>query len=171
MNILFNQMVDICLLRAAPQDLPASRSLLQVSFLLALLSGTVTIVDAFGAADRALLAQLMDLLLLLLLLRLGLGYLGHPARLTQAATALFGTSTLLNLVIMPVELLIAPGPDAGAVGQAAVLFYLLLMVWSMVVASHILRHTFEIRFGAGMALSVGYFFLINWLVKLVFGGI
>lgn len=167
---LFNQLVEICLLRAAPQDLPASRALFQLTFLLALFTGTVAIVDVLGSPEKALLAQSMDLLLMLLLLRLGLGYLGHPGRLTQAATALLGTATVLNLVIMPVELLFGPQPDVGLLGQLAVLAYLLLMFWSLVVTSHILRHSFEIPMAGGFALSVAYFFFINWLVKLVFSG-
>jgi hypothetical protein len=165
---LLNIFVDICLLRAGPQDLPASGFLLVVTALLGLLTGALVIVESFGSVFYALLAQLLDLLLLVSLLRTGLAYRGLATRFPQAATALFGSSALINLVTMPVQLLIGEDPSASLGGELGVLFYLFLLVWALVVIGHIVRHSFDIRFSGGILIALAYFLLINWLVQIFF---
>lgn len=165
---LLNIFVDICLLRAGPQDLPASRFLLGVAILLGLLTGALLIVDSFGSVFSALLAQILDLLLLMALIRFGLAYRGLAPRFLQVATALFGSSALINLVTMPVQLLIGEDPSASLAGELGVLLYLFLLVWALVVIGHILRHAFDIRFGGGILIALAYFLLINWLVQTFF---
>lgn len=76
MKRLLNVFVDICLLRAGPQDLPASGFLMLWAAVLGLVTGTISIVDDIGGPINALLAQLMDLVLLMVLLRLGLEFKG-----------------------------------------------------------------------------------------------
>ncbi|MCW8903063.1 MULTISPECIES: hypothetical protein [Sedimenticola] len=168
MKRLINLFVDICLLRAAPQDLPVASFLVTFTLLLNLLTGTIVIVGHFNSVVPALLAQLMDLALLALLVRLALNYQRHAGRFTQAISALFGCGVLINLVAMPLQLMIGDDPRVSPLGGLGVLFYVMLVIWGMVVVAHILRHTFEIRFGNGMLLSIGYFMLINWLVELIF---
>jgi hypothetical protein len=168
MGRLLNIFVDICLLRAGPQDLPASGFLLILSILLALFTGALVIVESFGSVFNALLAQSMDLLLLMALLRIGLTYRRLGARFLQLATALFGSSALINLVTMPVQLLIAEDASASLGGELGVLLYLFLLVWALVVIGHILAQGFEIRFGGGILIALVYFLMINWLVQIVF---
>lgn len=168
MKRVINLFVDICLLRAAPQDIPSSSQLLVITALLALLTGSLVIVEAFGGIVPAVLAQLMDLLFIFLSLRLALAMVGKRQRLVQSATALFATNTLINLVAMPLQLLVTPEPGASAIGDLAALLSLALMIWALVIVAHIVRHTFDLRFGLGLLISIGYFFLINSLVGSVF---
>lgn len=168
MKRLINLFVDICLLRAAPQDLPVASFLVILTLLLNLLTGTVVIVSHFNSVELALLAQLMDLALLALLVRVALNFQRHSGRFVQAISALFGCGILINLVAMPLQLMIGDDPRVSPLGGLGVLFYVVLVIWGMVVVAHILRHTFEIRFGNAMLLSIGYFMLINWLVELFF---
>jgi hypothetical protein len=167
-NKLVNAFVDICLLRAGPQDLPASGFLLVLTAVLGVITGTVVLYDSFGDAGQALMAQLLDLAFMLLFLRLGLSYRRKEARLLQSATAVFGSGVVMNLVSMPVQLLIGNDPAGSVLGELGVLLYLFLLVWVIVVIAHILRHAFEIKFVAGSLLAIGYFLLINWLVQLFF---
>lgn len=168
MKRLINLFVDISLLRAAPQDLPVASFLVTFTLVLNLLTGTVVIVGHFNSVVPALLAQLMDLALLALLVRLALSYQRRSGRFTQAISALFGCGVLINLVAMPLQLMIGDDPRVSPMGGLGVLLYVVLVIWGMVVVAHILRHTFQIRFGNGMLLSIGYFMLINWLVTLFF---
>ncbi len=165
---LINLFVDISLLRAAPQDLPAASLLVTLTLLLNLLTGTIVIVGHFGSLIPALLAQLMDLSLLALAVWLLLSYQKHQGRFNQAVTALFGCGVLVNLVAMPIQLMIGDEPKASPVGGLGVLLYIGLMIWGLVIVAHILRHTLATRFGNGMLLSIGYFMIINWLVDLFF---
>lgn len=167
-NKLINVFVNICLLRAGPQDLPASSFLMLLTAVLGLMTGTVVLGSAFNNPFEALLAQLMDLIFLVLFLRLGLTYKRIEARFLQSATALFGCGVLINIAIMPVQLMMGGDPAASALGQVGVLFFLLLSVWTLVVIAHVFRHTFETNFLAGSMLAIGYFIFINWLVQLFF---
>jgi len=165
---LLNLLVDIALLRAGPQALPASQFLLLLTALLGLVTGTVVIVGAMGGPVQALLAQLLDLGLLLGLLYMATTLSGRSGRFLQAATALLGTGVLINLITMPLQLLIGDDPNQSSFGGLAVLLYLLLIPWTLLILAHVLRHTFEMRLGGGMLIALGYFLLVNWLVQLLF---
>ena len=123
---LLNLFVDICLLRAGPQDLPGSGFLLLLTVLLSLLTGTLVIVGTFGTLGAALAAQMLDILLLLGLLRLLLQLTGKSARYQQTASALFGSGVLINLVTMPLQLLYSGDPSGPALGEMGTLFYLFI---------------------------------------------
>ncbi|MET0013918.1 MAG: hypothetical protein ABW088_09725 [Sedimenticola sp.] len=170
MKRLLNVFIDICLLRAGPQDLPASGFLMLWTAVLGLITGTIVIVGDFGGPANALMAQLMDLVLVVVLLRIGLEFTGLQARFVQSATALFGTGVMVNLVSMPLQLMIGEDPAASPLGQIGVLLFLFLAVWAIVIIAHILRYTFQITFLGGSALAILYFFLINGLVQALFLG-
>lgn len=165
---LFNLFVDICLLRAGPQDLPGSGFLLLLTVLLSLLTGTLVIVGTFGTLGAALAAQMLDILLLLGLLRLLLQLTGKSARYQQTASALFGSGVLINLVTMPLQLLYSGDPSGPALGEMGTLFYLIIIVWALVIVGHIIRHALEIRLAAGIMLSLGYFLIANYIIQTLF---
>ncbi|MCW8906318.1 MAG: hypothetical protein OQL28_03635 [Sedimenticola sp.] len=168
MKRLINLFVDIALLRAAPQDLPAAPVLVTLTLLVNLVTGSIVIVDHFNSLLVAVLAQLADLALLALLVWLILGYQKRPQRFNQAISALFGCGVMVNLIAMPLQLMIGDDPRTSPMGGLGVLLFIALMIWGLVIVAHVLRHTFETRFGNGMLLSIGYFLLINWLIDLLF---
>jgi len=165
---LLNLFVDICLLRAGPQDLPASRFLLWLTGATSLITGTLVIIGGLDGLGRALLAQLLDLALLLGLLRAALTATGRRGRFLQTASALFGTGTFINMVTMPLQLTMSDDPLSSPFGGLAAVLYLLMIVWALLVMGHILRHAFEIRLGAANLIALGYFFMINWLIQSLF---
>jgi hypothetical protein len=165
---LLNVFVDICLLRAGPQDLPASSFLVLVTALLSLLTGTLVIVGTFGSLDTALAAQLLDILLLLGLLKLGLQLTDKSARYLQTAAALFGSGALINLVTMPLQLLESGDPRVSTASELSGLFYLVLIIWALVVVGHIVRHALGIRMAAGIMIALGYFLIVNYIVQSLF---
>jgi hypothetical protein len=61
------------------------------------------------------------------------------------------------------------GSEEQASG-GAVLLFLALVVWSILVAGHILRHTFGLRLGQGVAIAVVYNFLAYSLLGSLFSG-
>jgi hypothetical protein len=162
---LLNLFVDICLLRAGPQDLPVSPFLLWLTALLSLISGALVIVNTFGSLAAAGMAQAVDMLLLLGLLRISLLLFNRGARFLQAATALMGTSVLINLLAMPLQLLIYPDPSASFLGELGVLFYLAVVIWALVIIGHIFRCALDIRLMMGVAIALGYFLSVSALVQ------
>lgn len=160
---------ELCLLRRTPQDLPASSALLGVAFLADLLIG-VMLASAVGIAPGEGLAQtLVDSVLMLALLHTALSLTRHQPRFVQSATALLATSALLSLVAaVPLSILLPH--DGGDAPESAALFFLALVAWSILVMGHIVRHTFDLRLGQGVAIAVIYHFVAYALLGGLFAG-
>jgi hypothetical protein len=161
LKALLNYFVDLCLLRSSPQDLSASSFLLGVTLGLNLLIGVVLTVDVRIGLITAFMESLFEVALLLGVLYVGLKLHGSPARFTQAATALMGSGFLISLLALP----LVSWSQHSESGEAGLLL-LVLIVWSMVVMGHILRHTFDTRFGLGLGMAVLYT-LISWNLTLM----
>lgn len=169
MQALVQFFFELCLLRKAPQDLSASSALLGVTFAADLLMGMVLAATVGLSAGLGLLQSLVDVVLMLSLLYGALSLLDRLPRFQQTATALLGSGALLGLIaVVPLSML-PQGSDEQGSGGAALLF-LALIVWSILVAGHILRHTFGLRLGQGVAIAVVYNFVAYSLVSSLFSG-
>jgi len=159
-NKLINYFVDLCLLRAAPQDLPASSVLFRLTLLTNVLVGTLVGVGSRMNPLQALGESLFEVLLLLLVLHAALRWQARLARFAQTATAILGSGTLTSLLALP---LLNLGAEAGELAQLGGILLLVLVVWSAVVLGHILRHAFDLPFGQAVTLGVLYT-LISYVV-------
>ncbi len=168
MNRLFQLFVNICLLRAKPQDLPSSVFLAAVLAVVNLITGTLVVVGSFGSVLGGFLAQLMDIVLVALAFNLALRSVGKGGRFYQAMAAMYGCGILINFLSVP---LILMSPEASALeGGAATsgpwaLLYLLLILWAITIGAHIVRHTFDLPFALGVVISLGYFLVINAMLQ------
>lgn len=156
MQALIRFYFELCLLRRAPQDLPASTALFWTVLVVELAVGLAVGLTA-GLPFAASLAQdVLEAGLMLGALYTGLSFSGHRARFLQAASALLGTSALISLAaLVPLSLNPTGSEETDAAALGAVLL-LALMVWSVVVAGHILRHTFSISLPQGAAIAVAF---------------
>jgi hypothetical protein len=147
---------ELCLLRRAPQDLPASRPLVWTLVGAELLVGLLVGLAA-GLHPATSLAQgLAELALTLGALYLALLLVRHPGRFDQAASALLGTGALLGLfAVLPLAMDATGSEETDAAALGAVLL-LALLVWSIAVTGHILRHTFGIGLAQGAAIALGF---------------
>lgn len=161
---LLNFFVDLCLLRRAPQDLPASQSLLAVVLVANALAGVVLGIQTWAGAGVALAATALDIGVLLGLLRVALQVRGVTPRFTQSATALLGAGTLFTLLAMPLQPLL----DTPEEIEAGALLYLLLLIWVQLVYGHVLRHALNLNLVSGVALSLVYTFTSAVLIELLF---
>jgi hypothetical protein len=159
MHALFNLFLDICLFRKGPQDIPPSAVLMKLCLLgygasgfLVLLLGT--------PAPVALLQILLDLVLLAGLLHLVLLLNRHPGRFEQTLTALTGTGTLLGLLALPLMHWIVRQGTEGDTTLPSLLM-LGLMVWSVAIIAHILRHALDTSVWAGALYALGYT-VLSW---------
>ena len=159
MSALFELFLDICLFRKGPQDVPASMALLKACLLAYGLSGLLVLMIG-TSLPVALLQILLDLVLLGGLLYLALILRRHPKRFEQTLSALTGTGTLMGLLALPLMSWIAhQGADGG--GELPSALMLALMVWSIAIMAHILRHAFNTSIWAGALYALGYTFL-SW---------
>jgi hypothetical protein len=161
---LLNFFVDICLLRRAPQDLPASQSLLVVVLVVNGLAGIVLGIQTWAGVGVALAATGLDIGVLLGLLWVALQVRGVAPRFTQSATALLGAGVLFTLLAMPLQPLL----DSPEEIEAGALLYLLLLIWVQLVYGHVLRHALNVSLVAGVALSLAYTLTSAVLIELLF---
>jgi hypothetical protein len=162
---LLQLFIDICLLRAKPQDLPVSSFLFGLTIVVALVTAIPGLVLTMKSISTALAAAAMNTVLVLIFLRGGLYFMKMEPRFLQTATALFGSGAMLDLLAIPVYLMLVPEPGTNVASLLGSLFFLLLLVWSLIVAGHILRHSLEIKLGGGVAIAVLYYVLIGLLVQ------
>lgn len=161
--------VDIVLWRRGPQDLPTSALLLAL---------TVAVYVAVSVVQLAMLGEdtatwifflLVDPLLLLGWVWLVLRIFGRTERFLQTATAVFGASAVLGLIVyLPMQFLLSVlGKDAAS--SMAQVFALLLVVAFALVAGRILKLATETGMVTGIAMALTYFLLVNYLVSLMGG--
>lgn len=171
MQALILFFIHLCALRRAPQDLPASETLFALALiadlLTAMLVGLITGLSGLsglvqGSAEIALM--LAALYAVLTLLKLG-------TRFLQAATALLGSGALLGLLALIPLSLNPTGEETTDLATLGAFLLLALVVWSIVVSGHILRHTFAITLGQGAAIAITFEVGTIILVRLLFGGI
>ncbi len=155
MNTLLKVFVELCLLRAGPQQLPASGFLLGLSLVAYGTFGLLLVFPDFSLVS-ALGQVLLDALVLLGLLQLALRRIGHEDRFLQTATAATGSGALLALVALPVTLWLTQARvHTGDVDTPALLLFF-LMIWNVAVLGHILRHALSTSLGVGVLLAIGY---------------
>ena len=147
---------DICLLRSPPQRIPKS-GLLQ-----GLAVGSYAVVAFIaGLIDRpvwnALFAAAIHTFLLVGLTHVALWVRDHPERSTQTVTAMAGTSTLVGVLLLP--LMRGLHGSTGFVALLQGLLWLGVLVWSIVIVGHILRHAMSVPFLAGNLLAMVYWYI------------
>jgi len=161
--------LDIVLWRRGPQDLPASSLLLAIA---------VATYVAVSAVQLALLGEtaatwffflVIDPLLLGGWLWLVLRLHGHAERFLQTAAAVFGTGAVLGLgLYLPLQLIIT-GLGYDPTSGLAQFFALVLVVVFALVTGRIIKLATDSNLFTGIAVSLTYFLLINYLVGVLRG--
>lgn len=165
---LLNQFWGICLLRVAPQDLPASRSLMGVS-LLCYFAVSLAVAWIQLGTHLTLPAALLDTAFLAAVTGVVLWVRSYLHRYTQTFTALAGSGALLGLVALPIlawQKQVGAGPDAGFTLPGLLL--LLWTAWNIVVVGHVLRHALSTMFAVGIVVAVVYMHLAFQLARVLF---
>ncbi len=166
MKLLLKLFIDICLLRAKPQDVPASNLLMFLTLLAVVLTGVPVIMGSVGGLAPALMIGLLDVVMILVLLQLSLGLMKLSSRMLQTSTAIFGTGVITNLLSLPVQSLLTSSAQGSVSQFLGALFYFALLVWSVLIVGHILRHSFNLQLSSGVLIAMGYFMLVNTLVRM-----
>ena len=167
MQALLKLFVDLCLLRANPQDVPAAgflfRAALAGYFLssMAVLAVQAPLTVALGHAGLGTLV-LMALVTLLLRLR------GGADRFGQTLTALTGSGVVLNVLALPVMYVFVQSRIHDDVSGMPTIFLLLMILWSLAIFGHIMRHAMNISLLAGVLLGVLDIIVTQAVVNTVF---
>ncbi len=153
MNALLKVFIDLCRLKAAPQDLPCSRFLMMLTITAYLLLGLgISLMEQ--SPGLALLSAGVDTGLMIGLAYLGLWIKSAVERLMQTITALCGTGAIFDLMSWPLVGLLqqARETDPSSLGLLLILFF----IWIIVVIGNILRHALEMPLWLGIGISLLY---------------
>lgn len=170
---LLRLLLQLCLFRLAPQDLPYSPRLAQGLVLLGV-GVNLLFVRLLDAGDGAPARIALSLALLLGLPWLLLSLRRRLPRYVQTLTAFAGSGLLFLLVLLPLAQPIAnlPPPTPGVAPSATQalisLLSLALLVWKIAINAHIWRHALDWPRGGAVLLAVGLFLFELALVRMLF---
>ena len=149
--MLLKTFLDICLLRANPQDLPTSRVMMFSALLAYGLADVVGVLDTLPV-ESAMLAAAVDTLLLVASVLLALRWRQLENRLPQTLSALAGGGALLSMLAW-----VTAGLTREWLPPAWV--WAPFLVWYVLVFGHVLRHALSITLPVGVAVSLLYLIL------------
>ncbi|MCE7903437.1 MAG: hypothetical protein DYH20_12525 [Gammaproteobacteria bacterium PRO9] len=160
---ILDAFLQIVLRRRGPEDLPDSRFLLLAAAILYVISQCLLVLPVYKAVLPLARVLAVDILVLCAFLWLLLRLSAHLPRYRQTLTALFGTGAILGACMLPFYYWIyAVGPGAKGTFWPQ-LGMLAVISWSLLVNGHIFSRALSAPLAAGLAVSIGYFFL-NFLV-------
>ncbi|PKM46694.1 MAG: hypothetical protein CVV05_03185 [Gammaproteobacteria bacterium HGW-Gammaproteobacteria-1] len=165
MNRLLKIFMDICLLRAGPQHLPASRFLLTLTLVMHAALGVVFALFTLPL-PQALVAAAIGTALLVGVVQALLLVHGKAERVQQTATALAGSEILLGLLaLLPTAWFYTVESNDARVLPS--LLSLLAIVWSVVVTVHIFRAALQVSQGMALLFALGYTIMAYSVLGLV----
>jgi len=167
MYALIFRFFDICLLRAGPQDLPASTFLLRALVLLNL-SLSALLVYARSDFQHAFWGTIIDFAVLVLMLQMLLRLTGFVARFNQTLTAFMGIDIIIGLISLPFSYAFLAARQAGEVALLSGVIWQLTGIWAVVVTASIIKHATKLNLAYGVVFSMAYFILIWVLDRIIF---
>ena len=157
MREIIRAFIDICLFRRGPQDIPASGFLLYLTLGAYAASNFLLALGRYTLGTAAMVS--LTATLLLAVLTLSLLYLhGRAARVPQTLAALAGTGTVVAVLALPpiYWLHLQTGPAQLSLPDLLVLG---LVVWSLAIIGHIIRHALATRLIVGLLVAIMFYWI------------
>lgn len=149
--------ISLCLLRAGPAEAPPSSRLLTQTLLGYLAVGWLVASLRLEIAE-GLLSSAVDTALLIGMAGGLLAVRGYLARLQQTLIALTGSAIILGMLAWPLLRWISTAQQVGLSPGIGSLLLLGLMLWSLAITAHIMRHALSVSFTVGGLIAVLYAF-------------
>jgi hypothetical protein len=147
LRALFARIIDIVLLRAGPESLPASTSLLAILVVVNLVVTASVLTLIPGSRDLSIIELIVSALVPLLWYQVAFALANKPERFVQTMIAFFGVNILFQPLLAPLVAALLPymaKPDPTVSPPAALsLLFLLVSVWLLVVWARVVRTAFE----------------------------
>ena len=169
LRALLVRLIDIVLLRAGPEQLPASSSLLGAVVAVNLAVSAMAYALISNAPNDWQTMLLVETIVSVLGLRAAFSLANKPERFLQTATAIFGTNTFFMPALIPMSATLLPyihkaDPAVPAPAALSVLAAV-LGIWLLVVQIRILRAAFEWHWVGALI----FFFALNFASALAYG--
>lgn len=159
--------VDLCVFQAKPQDLPASKAL-------AVLAGVATIItyvvahQASGQGEGIFGFAVAQVAIFAFTIWAVLKIKKVPERFPQTISAIFGVSSLIQLVAWPILGWLSKASGTPGAGLP-VLMIMGLSVWVLAVSVYVMKHALEIGIGQSLLVTLGCQMLTLFLVFALVG--
>jgi hypothetical protein len=168
----FQIFINLCLFRGKAQDIPRSEALLLVTAIAAILSSAINAIPNAGIL-RGTVMSVGQVLLFAGLISLMLRFRGKSERSMQTLTAMFGATTLLQLLALPFfgwhEGLLPNESEPLIALTTPLLIAAGIAVWSLTVMTSILRQAMDSGIGAALLIIIGCQSLIMVAVTTLMG--
>lgn len=161
------KLLEICLLKAGPQELPATPRFLGL-VLIGYFLVDVLVSRLNTSLGTALAISLLDVLLLMAFAQLVLRLFAKPERFNQTLAAMAGAGQLLGLLALPLIHGLGVAQAAGETAAGLAFGWLAVLCWSLLVLGHILRHALAVSLLTGVGIGVLYSLLTLVLMRAVF---
>lgn len=165
-------LIELCLFRRAPQDLPFRPALALACLLATAIVELVTNQQIGEGMGLVVPVVFTSALFAVVGTRLVLRIAGHDARFWQTLLALAGSGLLFAAVAAPIRIAVGPIDPAVMQGTVAPPFgYMLIAglgLWRLIVIGHIWRHALQVRLPVGVLVGIGLFLLEMALIVLLF---
>ena len=167
MQYLLSSLVQIALLRKDPSVLPASVVLLVLTGI-AFMAASALQAWMLHGNDRILGRTVLDLVLTVALFWLLLTLTRHGNRFRQTMSAVFGTTVLMTPFAIGLLAIQAPQSTVYAIKFLAWTGSVIVIVWYILVISHILRSAIQIGFVTSIAVALTWLIAGDALLKWLF---
>jgi len=177
---LISYFLQLTLLRASPADAPSSPKILYGCIAVYVISSLMASMNLFPMS-HLIVTETCKALVFFMVLRVALRIAGKDQRLVQTATAYYGSAALLQVISLPLMSTVisqirlireqidpeatAQQIDFSGVSPVLALATMVLVIWTIAVLVHILRHAMDISTGKAVFLS-----LVLWIVTMVMAG-
>jgi hypothetical protein len=163
--------IDLCLFRQQAENIPRSESLLLFTGLAAVLSAAANAAPEEGFI-RGLLLSGCQIILFSGIIWLALKIKGRPERWVQTLTGIFGATTVLQLLTLPLfgwqESLVFP--DTGLlVVTLPLVIVAAIAIWSLTVMASILRQAMEIGIAGSILLVIACQATVLFIISMLIG--
>jgi len=168
---LITRFLDICFLKAGPQDLPNSIWLMKFSLVVYFALAVISQLLEYSLS-MSLAAAIAELILMMLIVAILLQLRGYSERFNQTVTAMAGTGTIISLIALPlVNLASGISPDQMTFTDNVIMVLIMtVLLWSLMVTAHIFRNALEIKAGLAVALTVVYTIALMLVVGTAMSG-
>ena len=122
------------------------------------------------ALPQALLAGVVSTLVMCALVASLLYASRRATRTLQTLTAMAGSDVVVGLAALPVTAWLHAAADDAAVSGVPGLLFLVLIVWNLAVAGHVLRHALSSPLPLGIVLALVLYILSVNIIHALFPG-
>lgn len=160
----------LCLLRAGPQDMPASRGWLFASLGGYTLLSAVNVLPLYSWGN-ALGQAVIETAVLIAWTYGALMLAHHPRRVEQTLIAVAGAGCVMGIVLTPQVYTLFRAEASGSPAPFTSFAYLLTVAWALAVFGRIFQHALDLKQAwLGVMVALGLVLTSSLLITGIFGG-